>query len=172
MKVQQAIVAGGCFWCLEALFERVPGVMDVESGYIGGHVDNPGYETVCTGSTGHAEAVRIRFDADRITFGEILEWFWKFHDPTTLNRQGADVGEQYRSAIFFLDESQEEIAGQSLAKVASALKEPVVTRIEKAGVFWLAENYHQDYFRHNSDAPYCRFAIVPKLKAQGFVKAG
>lgn len=172
MKSQQAILAGGCFWCLEALFERVPGVLDVESGYTGGHLEKPGYEAVCTGTTGHAEAVRIRFDADILPYEDILECFWKFHDPTTLNRQGADVGEQYRSAIFYLDEEQEKIAGRSLAAAAGSFKQPIVTVIEKADTFWPAENYHQDYFKHNSDAPYCRFAILPKLKAHGFVRAG
>jgi peptide-methionine (S)-S-oxide reductase len=171
MKVQKAILAGGCFWCIEALFERLPGVIDVESGYSGGHVDNPGYEAVCTGATGHAEAVRISFDAEVISYKEILEHFWKFHDPTTLNRQGADVGNQYRSSIFYLDFEQEKIARLSLAEAVHSFDAPIVTLIEKAGSFWPAENYHQDYYRHNSDAPYCRFAITPKLKAQGFIRA-
>lgn len=170
MKEQKAILAGGCFWCLEALFERLPGVIDVESGYIGGHVDNPGYEAVCAGATGHAEAVRISFDADAISYNEILGYFWKFHDPTTLNRQGADVGSQYRSAIFFVDSEQEKTARLSLAEAAHSFDAPIVTKIEKAGSFWPAEKYHQDYYKHNSDAPYCRFAITPKLKSQGFIR--
>lgn len=167
MSEEKAILAGGCFWCLEAAYERLPGIIAVESGYSGGFQENPTYEQVCTGLTGHAEAVRISFDPGKISFGEILDFFWKIHDPTTENRQGADRGEQYRSAIFYLDENQKAVAEASLKAQQTKLGERIVTGIEAAGKFWPAENYHQDYYRHNSDAPYCRFVIAPKLKKAG-----
>lgn len=167
MSEEKAILAGGCFWCLEAAYERLPGVIAVESGYSGGLQENPTYEQVCTGLTGHAEAIRISFDPGKISFGEILDFFWKIHDPTTENRQGADIGEQYRSAIFYLNENQKAVAEASRSARQTKLGERIVTSIEAAGKFWPAENYHQNYYRHNSDAPYCRFVIAPKLKKAG-----
>lgn len=159
----KAYLAGGCFWCMEALYERLPGVLTVRSGFSGGSITNPTYEQVCTGTTGHAETVEITFDPARISYREILEWFWKFHDPTTLNRQGADIGEQYRSVIFFRDESQREIAEQSKSAAQPAFETPLVTSIEPFDTFWPAESWHQRYFDHNPDAPYCRFVIAPKV---------
>ncbi|MEN6499387.1 MAG: peptide-methionine (S)-S-oxide reductase MsrA [Rectinema sp.] len=162
-NLEKALLAGGCFWCMEALFKRVPGVVQVRSGYCGGSVSNPTYEQVCQNTTGHAETVEVTFDPLRISYQEILEYFWKFHDPTTLNRQGADIGEQYRSAIFYLNESQREIALQSKSAAQQAFESPIVTSIEPAGTFWPAESWHQDYYTHNPDAPYCRFVIAPKV---------
>ncbi|MCX7776417.1 MAG: peptide-methionine (S)-S-oxide reductase MsrA [Spirochaetaceae bacterium] len=160
---EKALLAGGCFWCLEAPFSRIDGVKAVRSGYCGGTVPHPSYETVCTGLTGHAETVEITFDPARISYRQILDLFWKFHDPTTLNRQGADVGEQYRSVIFYLDERQREIAEASLWDAQAYYADPIVTALEPAGVFWPAEEYHQSYYARNPDAPYCRFVIAPKL---------
>jgi len=162
-NLEKALLAGGCFWCMEALFKRVPGVVQVRSGYCGGSVSNPTYEQVCQNTTGHAETVEVTFDPLRISYQEILEYFWKFHDPTTLNRQGADIGEQYRSVIFYLNESQREIALQSKSAAQQAFESPIVTSIEPAGTFWPAEPWHQDYYAHNPDAPYCRFVIAPKV---------
>lgn len=162
-NLEKALLAGGCFWCMEALFKRVPGVVQVRSGYCGGSVSNPTYEQVCQNTTGHAETVEVTFDPLRISYQEILEYFWKFHDPTTLNRQGADIGEQYRSVIFYLNESQREIALQSKSAAQQAFESPIVTSIEPAGTFWPAESWHQDYYAHNPDAPYCRFVIAPKV---------
>ena len=159
-----AILAGGCFWCLEAAFEKVPGVVDVESGYCGGEAKNPTYDQVCMGMTGHAESVRITFDPEKISYERILSLFWKIHDPTTKNRQGADVGEQYRSVIFYLDDEQKRAAEVSLRAEQEKLSAPIVTQIVPASRFWAAENWHQDYYRANPQAPYCRFVIEPKLK--------
>ncbi len=159
----KAYLAGGCFWCLEALYKRVPGVIAVQSGFSGGTTRNPSYEQVCTGTTGHAETVEITFDPSRISYREILEQFWKFHDATTVNRQGSDVGEQYRSAIFYTNESQREIAEQSKSAAQPGFDSPIVTSIEPLDAFWPAETWHQGYFDHNPDAPYCRFVIAPKV---------
>lgn len=163
VSTQRALFAGGCFWCLEALYERVAGVLDVRSGYCGGSKENPSYEEVCTGLTGHAETVELTFDPQVVTYRELVDLFWQFHDPTTLNRQGADIGTQYRSAIFVLNAEQEAAARQSLRAAQAAFDRPIVTSIEPAGPFWPAEAWHQDYYRHNPDAPYCRFVIAPKL---------
>lgn len=163
IKEEKALLAGGCFWCMEALFKRVPGVIGIQSGYCGGSVSNPSYEQVCQNTTGHAETVEITFDSSRISYREILEYFWKFHDPTTINRQGADIGEQYRSVIFYLNKNQQNIAQQSKSAAQSAFETPIVTSIEPAGTFWPAEPWHQDYFAYNPDAPYCRFVIAPKV---------
>jgi peptide-methionine (S)-S-oxide reductase len=163
INTEKALLAGGCFWCMEALFKRVPGVVQVKPGYSGGSVPNPTYEQVCQNTTGHAETVEVTFDPSRISYQGILEYFWKFHDPTTLNRQGADVGEQYRSVIFYMNESQREIAQQSKSSAQKAFDTPVVTSIEPVGRFWPAESWHQDYYAHNPDAPYCRFVITPKV---------
>jgi len=161
-----AIFAGGCFWCTEAIYAEMRGVEKVESGYTGGHIKNPGYREICTGRTGHAEAVRITFDPAVVTFGELLEVFWRTHDPTTLNRQGADVGTQYRSAIFPLDEEQDRVARASLnaADEAGLWEDPIVTSIEPIAPFYVAEDYHQDYFANNPDQGYCIAVVGPKVK--------
>jgi len=162
-KTEKALLAGGCFWCLEALFKRVPGVLSVTSGYCGGAAPHPTYEEVCEGTTGHAETVEVVFDLAVISYREILDFFWKFHDPTTLNRQRADIGEQYRSVIFYLDANQRELAELSKSAAQAAFDRPIVTSIEPAGHFWPAEAWHQKYYERNPDAPYCRFVIAPKL---------
>ena len=161
-----AILAGGCFWCTEAIYAEMNGVDKVESGYTGGHIKNPGYREICTGRTGHAEAVRITFDPSVVTFGELLEVFWRTHDPTTLNRQGADVGTQYRSAIFPMDEGQERVARASLAAAEEAelWDDPIVTSIEPLAPFYVAEDYHQDYFANNPDQGYCVAVVGPKVQ--------
>jgi peptide-methionine (S)-S-oxide reductase len=165
-KYEKATLGAGCFWCVEAVFERIEGVVDVVAGYTGGHVKNPSYEAVCTGETGHAEVAQITFDPSKVSFKEILDVFWIAHDPTTLNRQGADVGTQYRSGIYAHDEAQRKIAEASLegAEKATLYKDPIVTEIEMLGEFYMAENYHQDYFNKNPNAPYCQYVIAPKLK--------
>lgn len=155
---ETATLAGGCFWCLEAVFELLDGVEKVESGYTAGNTLNPSYEQICSGTTGHAEAVRITFDPAVISFRELLEVFFTIHDPTTLNRQGNDVGSQYRSGIFTHSPEQQEIAEEVVAGIPSA-----VTEIAPAGIFYLAEDYHQEYFRGHGDQPYCRFVVAPKV---------
>lgn len=161
-----AVLAGGCFWCTEAIYAEMQGVEKVESGYTGGHIKNPGYREICTGRTGHAEAVRITFDPELVSFGELLEVFWRTHDPTTLNRQGADVGTQYRSAIFPQSEAQEQVARASLkaAEEAKLWDDAIVTTIEPAAVFYVAEDYHQDYFANNPDQGYCVAVVGPKVE--------
>ncbi len=164
-NLQTATLAGGCFWCIEAAFSDLKGVEKVVSGYTGGTVKHPSYREVCTGTTGHAEAVQITFDPAVITFEELLEVFWTAHDPTTLNRQGADVGTQYRSAIFYHDKHQKEIAEHSIATVAAPLWEKgIVTEVVPFEVFYSAEDYHQDYFELNPNASYCRIVIAPKVQ--------
>jgi peptide-methionine (S)-S-oxide reductase len=160
-----ATLGGGCFWCLEAIFNELRGVKKVVSGYSGGTVPNPSYQEVCTGATGHAEVVQITFDPLIISFNELLEVFFTIHDPTTLNRQGADVGTQYRSVIFYHTPEQKEIAKEVLAKIETAKiwDAPVVTEITAFDTFYPAENYHQEYFLHNPDQPYCRVVIEPKV---------
>jgi len=161
-----ATLAGGCFWCLEAVFEQLQGVIQVQSGYTGGTVADPSYRQVCTGTTGHAEAVRIRYDPGVISYRELLEVFFDIHDPTTLNRQGMDVGTQYRSAIFTHDAEQKAAAEQIIAELGAAGKwtDPIVTEVTAAGAFYVAEDYHQEYFRNNGNQPYCRAVIAPKVK--------
>lgn len=161
-----ATFAGGCFWCTEAVFERMEGVKDVVSGYIGGHVPNPTYEQVCGKKTGHAEAVEIVFDPNKTTYEELLKVFFKTHDPTTKNRQGADVGPQYRSAIFFHSDEQKERAQKFIEKLNASgeYKRPVVTTLENATKFYVAEEYHQDYFRLNPYAPYCQAVVKNKVR--------
>lgn len=160
-----ATLAGGCFWCLEAAFLRVRGILRVESGYAGGHVDNPSYRAVCTGQTGHAEVVQIDFDPAQISYHELLEMFFAIHDPTTLNRQGADVGTQYRSAIFYHDEAQK----QEAERVIGALSEqqiwdgPIVTEVVPLEKFYPAEDYHREYYDRNPEQGYCQVVISPKL---------
>lgn len=162
--IQTLTLGGGCFWCIEALYETIDGVTATVSGYAGGHVKNPSYKAVCTGTTGHAEVVQISFDPSKVTLEELLDFFWEAHDPTTQNRQGADVGTQYRSAIFYADEAQKEAALASREKAQKAFADPIVTEIEPLEVFYPAEDYHQDYYANNAAQPYCRFVIAPKLK--------
>jgi peptide-methionine (S)-S-oxide reductase len=160
-----ATLAGGCFWCLEAVFKELKGVEGVASGYAGGHLANPSYEEVCTGSTGHAEVVQVTFDPAVISYRDVLEVFFSIHDPTTLDRQGHDVGSQYRSAIFTHSPEQERIARATIAEL-TAMKlwsDPIVTRVEPAGAFHSAEAYHQDYFERNPNQPYCRAVVAPKV---------
>ncbi len=161
------ILGGGCFWCLEAAFERLEGVLDVQSGYAGGSVPNPTYEQVCSGRTGHAEVVRIVYDPAKISEAQLLEWFWKMHDPTTLNRQGADVGTQYRSIMFFENEEQKKRFEASRNQAQSRLSSPIVTQIVPRSAFYPAEDYHQDYYRKNPYAGYCQVVIRPKLLKLG-----
>jgi len=158
-----AIFAGGCFWCTEAVFKGLAGVTSVESGYIGGQVDNPTYKAVCSGTTGHAEAIRIGFDPDVISYDDLLDVHFVTHDPTTLNRQGNDIGTQYRSAIFPLDEAQAESARAAIARAQADQSAPIVTTIEQ-GEWWPAEDYHQDYWAGEGQRnPYCLAVIPPKL---------
>ncbi|MCB2205787.1 peptide-methionine (S)-S-oxide reductase MsrA [bacterium] len=159
-----ATFGGGCFWCIEAIFEQLDGVESVTAGYAGGSVPNPTYQAVCSGETGHAEVAQIVFDTGLISYAELLEMFWQAHDPTTLNRQGADVGTQYRSAIFYNDEEQHEIAEKSKKAAQEYFDDPIVTEIAPLDRFWPAENYHQDYYRNNRRAPYCQAVIAPKLR--------
>jgi peptide-methionine (S)-S-oxide reductase len=166
---KHATFGGGCFWCVEAVFERMPGVRSVVSGYAGGRTPDPTYKSVCSGSTGHAEVVQIEFDPTKVSYDELLDLFWQAHDPTTLNRQGADVGTQYRSIILYHDDSQKAAAQRSKQKVAALLDQPVVTEIAPLTKFYAAEDYHQDYFRNNPNAPYCVAVIHPKLKKLGKV---
>lgn len=164
MAEELATLAGGCFWCVEAVFDDVIGVSDVESGYIGGHVDNPSYKQVCGGDTGHAEAVRIRFDPAVISYDDVLDIFFHIHDPTQLNRQGNDVGPQYRSAVFPHSAEQEAAARAAIARVGGELPQPVVTTIEPLATWYPAEDYHQEYFeREGSRNPYCMAVVAPKL---------
>jgi len=163
-RTEQATFGGGCFWCLEAIFEGVDGVKSVSSGYAGGRKENPTYEEVCSGGTGHAEVVQIEYDPQKISYEKLLNLFWQAHDPTTLNRQGVDVGTQYRSIILYQSEAQKQTAEKSKRKVAATLGAPVVTQIVPLTRFYKAEDYHQDYFRKNPHARYCTFVIRPKLE--------
>lgn len=165
---ESIILGAGCFWCTEAIFQQIPGVVSVTSGYSGGTVKNPTYEQVCTGTTGHAEVSRIVFDPKKTSLEKILSVFWEAHDPTSLNKQGADTGTQYRSAIFYNTDEQKKIAEKSKAEAAKEFSKPIVTEIAKAGEFYAAEDYHQDYYRLNKNRnPYCRMVIAPKLKKLG-----
>jgi peptide-methionine (S)-S-oxide reductase len=164
VHMENATFGGGCFWCVEAIYQRLPGVQSVLSGYAGGTKPNPTYEEVCTGQTGHAEVAQITYDPTKITYEQLLSMFWQAHDPTTLNRQGADVGTQYRSVIFYHDEKQKAAAEKSKADVQKSFDDPIVTEIEPLNKFYPAENYHQDYYRNHTNAPYCAFIIKPKLK--------
>jgi len=162
-KLGIATLGGGCFWCVEAVFERVEGVVDVINGYAGGHKKNPTYSDVTSGDTGHAEVCQISYDPNKISFEGILEIFWQAHDPTTLNRQGNDSGTQYRSAIYFHNKKQEELAEASIKKASKNFKDPLTTELKALDEFYLAEVYHQDYFENNPNVPYCTFVIAPKL---------
>ena len=165
-KTEIATLGGGCFWCIEAIYERVRGVIKVTSGYSGGHVENPTYEQVSTGTTGHAESVQIEFDPTVISYNEILDIFWQIHDPTQLNRQGNDIGPQYRSVIFYHNERQKEIALKSKAELEKEkiFDKPIVTEITAFKRFYPAESYHKNYYDRNSDEPYCQLVITPKLQ--------
>ncbi|KQR69926.1 peptide methionine sulfoxide reductase [Pedobacter sp. Leaf176] len=156
----------GCFWCTEAIFQKLKGVVAVKSGYEGGKVANPTYEEVCTGFTGHAEVLEITYNPMQITYKDLLEVFWKSHDPTTLNRQGADSGTQYRSVIFYHSQDQKELAEKYKTELnaTNAYGKKVVTVIESAKPFYVAESYHQNYYKNNANAPYCRLVILPKLE--------
>lgn len=164
VRMEKATFGAGCFWCVEAVFERLDGVQSVVAGYTGGTKPNPSYEEVCTGKTGHAEVAQITYDPHKISYEKLLTVFWESHDPTTLNRQGADVGTQYRSAIFYHDEKQKAAAEQSKQEAQREFNGSIVTEIQPLKEFYAAEDYHQDYFRNNPNAPYCVFVIKPKLK--------
>ena len=165
MRKDVATLAGGCFWCLEAVFDDLEGVEDVVSGYAGGSVPNPTYKHVCTGETGHAEVVQVTFNPDVISYRDLLRVFFTIHDPTTLNRQGADVGTQYRSAIFTHNETQEKVAEEAIAELndAGIWDDPIVTEVVPLEAFYPAEDYHQEYFRRNPNQGYCRVVIAPKV---------
>jgi len=160
-----ATLGGGCFWCLEAVYKELKGVQSVESGYAGGHVQNPTYKQVCTGNTGHAEVVQIHYNPEQISYKDLLNVFFSIHDPTTLNRQGADIGTQYRSVIFYHNETQREIAESSIKELEQKdlWANPIVTEIKPFQKFFRAEEYHQDYYINNSNQPYCQVVIAPKI---------
>ena len=164
---QLATFGAGCFWCVEAVLEQLDGVLEVGSGYMGGSLENPTYKAVCSETTGHAEVVQARFDPQKISYETLLEYFWKLHDPTTLNRQGNDVGTRYRSVIFYHSEEQRALAEKSKAAAVSSFSSPIVTEITAASAFYVAEGYHQDYYRLNKSQGYCRFVIAPKLGKLG-----
>jgi peptide-methionine (S)-S-oxide reductase len=161
-----ATLAGGCFWCLEAVYDDMQGIESVLSGYMGGRVENPTYQQVCTGTTGHAEVVQVTYDPDVVTYRDLLEVFFTIHDPTTLNRQGNDVGTQYRSAIFYHNEAQKETAEFLIAELEKAhvWDSPIVTEVAPLDTFYPAEDYHQDYYQNNAYQPYCQFVVRPKLE--------
>jgi peptide-methionine (S)-S-oxide reductase len=163
-KLETATFGGGCFWCAEAVFQRVPGVKSVVSGFAGGNTANPSYEDVCTGTTGHAEVIQIQFDPSVLSYNQLLEVFWEAHDPTTLNRQGADVGTQYRSIILYSDDAQKAAAEKSKAEAAKHFSNPIVTQIVPLNKFWPAEDYHQNYYNQHKGQGYCSFVIGPKLR--------
>ncbi|MFM7078934.1 MAG: peptide-methionine (S)-S-oxide reductase MsrA [Bacteroidota bacterium] len=164
-KLDTATFGSGCFWCTEAVFESLEGVVSATSGYMGGQVPNPTYKEICTGTTGHAEVVQVIYDPNKVSFELLLEAFWASHDPTTLNRQGNDVGTQYRSVIFYHNNQQQTIANEFKAVLISngVFEKPIVTEITEAVVFYAAENYHQEYYELNGSEPYCQFVIRPKL---------
>jgi peptide-methionine (S)-S-oxide reductase len=160
-----ATLGGGCFWCLEAVFELIRGVAKVESGYAGGHIDNPSYRAVCSGSTGHAEVIQITFDPAQISYHELLVVFFSIHDPTTLNRQGADTGTQYRSVIFYHTDDQKRIAEELIAELRTGDRPlAIVTQVQPAPTFYKAEDYHQGYFRANPEQGYCQMVVAPKVE--------
>ena len=163
-ETQFATIGGGCFWCLEAVFETFAGVRSVTSGYAAGQTPNPTYKQVCSGQTGHAEVVQVEFDPAQISFEQLLEIFWEAHDPTTPNRQGPDSGTQYRSIILSHDETQQQTARRSKQNAAGRFPDPIVTEVLPLTIFYPAEDYHQDYFRRNPNAPYCAIVISPKLQ--------
>ena len=164
-NLETATLGAGCFWCVEAVFDDLKGVESVESGYSGGHTDNPTYQQVCSETTGHAEVVNVNFNPQEISFKEILQVFFTVHDPTTLNRQGNDVGSSYRSAIFYHDETQRQIAEETIKEVteAAVYDKPIVTEVTEFDKFYIAENYHQEYFANNPNQPYCAAVVAPKV---------
>jgi peptide-methionine (S)-S-oxide reductase len=166
MEKELATIGGGCFWCLEAVFQQPPGILSILSGYAGGELTNPSYEQVCSGRTGHAEVIQLEFDRQVITFGQLLEIFFGVHDPTTLNRQGNDTGTQYRSAIFFHNEEQQQIASQVIQQLGESevWQDPIVTELSPLDVFYPAEEYHHDYFRRNPEQGYCQAVVRPKVE--------
>ena len=163
-QTEVATLGGGCFWCTEAIYQMLPGVKSVTSGYAGGTTENPTYKQVCSGKTGHAEVVQVEFDPQRIAYEKILKTFWEVHDPTTLNRQGNDVGTQYRSIILYNSEAQRLAAERSKAEAQKRFRAPIVTEIVPLKKFYKAEGYHQDYYRSNPNQPYCRSVIQPKVE--------
>jgi len=163
-QTETATLGGGCFWCTEAIYQMLPGVKSVASGYAGGTTENPTYKDVCTGRTGHAEVIQIEFDPKQVSYDKILETFWQAHDPTTLNRQGGDAGTQYRSIILYNGDTQRLAAEKSKADAQKHFDKPIVTEIVPLKKFYKAEGYHQNYFRSNSDQPYCRAVILPKVE--------
>jgi peptide-methionine (S)-S-oxide reductase len=164
--MEKATLGGGCFWCLEAVYDEMQGVTSVESGYMGGHMENPDYRSVCTGRTGHVEVVQLTFDPAITPYRDILEVFFAIHDPTTMDRQGNDSGPQYRSVIFFHSEEQRRAAAEIIAELnrEGAFGRPIVTELRPAGTFYIAEDYHQEYFRNNPNQPYCSFVVSPKVR--------
>ncbi|MHA4845705.1 peptide-methionine (S)-S-oxide reductase MsrA [Flavitalea antarctica] len=166
IKTDTATFGTGCFWCTEAIFQQLDGVLKVTSGYTGGHVKNPSYEQVCEGTTGHAEVIQMIYDPAKITFDELLEVFWETHDPTTLNRQGNDVGTQYRSAVFYHNQEQKLKAEKYKSELdkSGAFSNKIVTEVTPASMFYKAENYHQNYYNQNGSQPYCNFVIRPKME--------
>ena len=165
-QLKLATIGGGCFWCLDAVFSRINGIKSITSGYSGGICLNPSYEQVCSGETGHAEVIQISFDTKKMTYETLLDWFWRVHDPTTLNRQGGDMGTQYRSVIFYHSEEQKCIALDSKNKLEKngVFENPIVTEIIKIEKFFPAEDYHQEYYKKNPNAGYCNYVILPKLE--------
>jgi len=163
MTKEVAVLGGGCFWCLEAVYQEIKGVQHVESGYTGGQLADPTYEQVCEGTTGHAEVVAVTFDTDQVSFRELLEIFFTIHDPTTLNRQGNDVGTQYRSAIYYQSPQQKKDAEQVIAEMANVWDAPIVTELSPAETYYKAEDYHQNYFRQHPLQGYCAFVVAPKV---------
>ena len=168
-RYETITLGAGCFWCVEAVFSKIDGVRAVASGYMGGELENPTYEAICTGTTGHAEVVRVEFDPAVVDLQSILDWFWRSHDATTLNRQGADSGTQYRSAIFYETEEQRAVAEDSkrAAGASGQFAGPIVTEITKASTFYTAEGHHQDFYAQNPFQPYCRYVIDPKMQKLG-----
>lgn len=166
MKTEIAVLGGGCFWCTEAIYKRIRGVVRVQPGYAGGHQENPTYYQVCDGNTGHAEVIRIEYDAEKISYSELLDVFWHAHDPTTRDRQGNDIGSQYRSIILTNSDEQTQLAQQSMqsANESGSFKAPIVTEIKLLERFYPAEDYHWDYFANNPNQPYCRAVISPKVR--------
>jgi peptide-methionine (S)-S-oxide reductase len=166
MSTETAYLGGGCFWCVEAAIKQLEGVESVRSGYMGGHVANPTYQQVCSGRSGHVEIAEVIFNPAVISYSDLLHVFFTLHDPTTLNRQGNDVGEQYRSVIFYRDEAQRTTAEEVIAELTrdKVFKDPIVTAVEPASTFYVAEDYHQDYFANNPNQPYCMFVVAPKVK--------
>ena len=172
--VEVATFGAGCFWCVEAVLERIKGIKDVTSGYMGGHLNNPTYEQVCGKQTGHAEVVQVKFDPKVVTYEKLVKLFWELHDPTTLNRQGNDIGPQYRSAIYYHSPEQKKIAEKSKKETDASGKfdDPIVTEITKASTYYIAEDYHQDFYENNPSNRYCRALIPPKLKKLGLLRKG